>query len=182
MEGLSEAVSSGSVSTRKELLEGYGAGNGTRGVLPAAVAFCETSDDVVGLTKWARENGRKLLPVSSEPPHERALVQGEGYIVCDLSRMKKIVRADRRNRVALVEAGVTFDELDAALEKVGLRAMTPLAPRKGKSVVACYLDRNPTLVPRAQWDLSDPPLPPVAHPSDYCNIDANSHVLLAAHR
>src|SRR5450756_1223159 len=70
--------------------------------------------------------------------------------------MKTIVRADRRNRVALVEAGVTFDELDVALSKVGLRAMTPRARRKGKSVVAAYLDRTPTLVPRAQWDLSYP--------------------------
>ncbi|MBU1944989.1 MAG: FAD-binding oxidoreductase [Actinobacteria bacterium] len=153
---MSEAVSSGSVVTQKELMEDYGAGNGRKGALPAAVVFCETADDVVGLTKWARENGRKILPVSSAPPHESAVVQKEGYVVCDLSRMKRIVRADRRNRVALAEVGVTFEELDGALERVGLRAMTPLAPRTGKSVVASYLDRTPTLVPRAQWDLSDP--------------------------
>lgn len=156
LDGLTEAVSSGSVSTQTEILEGYGAGDGRKGVLPAAVVFPETADDVVSLTNWARENGRKLLPVSSGPPHESGLVQGEGYVVCDLSRMKKIVRADRRNRVALIEAGVTFEELEAALAKVGLRAMTPLAHRPQKSVVASYLDRTPTLVPRAQWDLSDP--------------------------
>jgi len=96
------------------------------------------------------------MPISSAGPHRSAVVTSESYVVADLSRMKKIVRADRRNRVALIEAGVTFSELQGALDGVGMRAMVPLARRKGKSVVAAYLDRTPTLVPRAQWDLSDP--------------------------
>jgi FAD/FMN-containing dehydrogenase len=70
--------------------------------------------------------------------------------------MKQIVRADRRNRVALIEAGVTFPQLEPELARVGLRPMKPLAARAGKSVLAAYLDRTPTMVPRAQWDLADP--------------------------
>lgn len=156
LEGLSEAVSSGSVETQPEILESYGAGDSVQGVPPGAVVFPQSVEEVSALANWARKAGVRLMPVSSAPPHASAVVPAEGYVVADLSRMKQIVRADRRNRVALVEAGVTFDELDPALSKVGLRAMTPLARRKGKSVVAAYLDRTPTLVPRAQWDLSDP--------------------------
>lgn len=156
LEGLSEAVSSGSVVTQPEILGGYGAGDSVKGVMPDAVVFPESVEEVSRVALWARQAGMKLMPVSSEGPHRGAVVPSEGYVVADMSHMKTIVRADRRNRVALVEAGVTFDELDVALSKVGLRAMTPRARRKGKSVVAAYLDRTPTLVPRAQWDLSYP--------------------------
>jgi FAD/FMN-containing dehydrogenase len=156
LEGLAEAVSSGSVETRTEILEGYGAGDSDSVRQPAAVAFPRTAEDVSSIVGWAAETATRLIPVSSQGPHRTAVVPSEGYVVVDLSSMNKVVRADRRNRVALVEPGVTFGELDAALARVGLRAMTPLARRKSKSVVAAYLDRVPTLVPRAQWDLSDP--------------------------
>lgn len=156
LKGLDQAVSSESVETRPEILEGYGAGDSVDGRPPAAVVFPTRVEEVSSLVRWAADTRTSLLPVSSEAPHASAIAMSEGYVAVDLSRMKKIVRADRRNRVALIESGVTFDELDSALAKVGLRAMTPLARRKGKSVVAAYLDRVPTIVPRAQWDLSDP--------------------------
>jgi len=145
LEGLSEAVSSGSVVTQPEILGGYGAGDSVKGVMPDAVVFPESVEEVSRVALWARQAGMKLMPVSSEGPHRGAVVPSEGYVVADMSQMKTIVRADRLNRVALVEAGVTFDELDVALSKVGLRAMTPRARRKGKSVVAAYLDRTPRL-------------------------------------
>jgi|GEM_PF-2238002 len=122
LEGLSEAVSSGSVVTQPEILGGYGAGDSVKGVMPDAVVFPESVEEVSRVALWARQAGMKLMPVSSEGPHRGAVVPSEGYVVADMSHMKTIVRADRRNRVALVEAGVTFDELDVALSKVGLRA------------------------------------------------------------
>lgn len=126
------------------------------GLKEAGVAFPGTVEEVKAVVDWANGAGARLVPVSSGPPHTSAARGAGDRVVVDLSRMNKVVRTDRRNRVALVEAGVTFGELDEALSKVGLRAMTPLARRKGKSVVASYLDRAPTLVPRAQWDLADP--------------------------
>ena len=156
LDGLSETVSSSGVFTQPEILEGYGAGEGAGNALPAAVVFPGNVEEVSSLLRWAPGTGVKVVPVSSAGRHASAAVRSSGYVVADLSSMKKVVRADRRNRVALVEPGVTFGELDEALSRVGLRAMAPLAVRKGKSVVAAYLDRVPTLVPRAQWDLSDP--------------------------
>lgn len=74
----------------------------------------------------------------------------------DLSGLKRIIKVDRRNRVAIVEAGVTFPELRAELDPAGLRALHPLLPLPGKSVVASCLDREPPLVPKYHWDSTDP--------------------------
>ena len=156
LDELEKAVSSGSVSTQPEITGAYATGGGAEGATPATVVFPGGVEELSSVTAWARERGASLVPVSSLPPHHTALAADDGRIVVDLSGWDRVIRADRRNRVALIEPGVTFGALDLELSKVGLRAMMPPAPRKGKSVLAAYLDRTPTMVPRAQWDLSDP--------------------------
>jgi len=74
----------------------------------------------------------------------------------DLSRMNKVVLVDRDRRVAMVEPGVTFGELIPEVEKAGLRLNLPLLPRKSKSVVGSILEREPVVMPKYQWDISDP--------------------------
>jgi FAD/FMN-containing dehydrogenase len=70
--------------------------------------------------------------------------------------MKKIIRVDRERRVAMVEPGVTFGELIPAVEKEGIRLNMPLLPRKSKTVVGSMLEREPVIMPKYQWDISDP--------------------------
>ena len=70
--------------------------------------------------------------------------------------MKSIIRIDKRNKVAMVEPGVTFAELQPAVEKEGLRLEMPLLPKKSKSVLASLLDREPTTGPKYNWDATDP--------------------------
>jgi FAD/FMN-containing dehydrogenase len=70
--------------------------------------------------------------------------------------MKKIILVDRARRVAMVEPGVTFGELIPAVEKEGLRLNMPLLPRQSKSVVGSMLEREPIIMPKYQWDISDP--------------------------
>jgi FAD/FMN-containing dehydrogenase len=105
----------------------------------------------------ARESGLNLVPVSSGPPRIRgdSLPSGEGIMV-DMSSMDKVLRVDRRNKVALIEPGVTFSKLIAEVEKVGLKVMMPLLPQQGKSVLASYLEREPIQIPRYHWDMTDP--------------------------
>lgn len=74
----------------------------------------------------------------------------------DLSSMKQVIQTNRRNRVTLVEAGVTFEELVPVAHQNGLRPLLPLMPRSGKSMLASYLDREPTIYPKYQWDFADP--------------------------
>jgi FAD/FMN-containing dehydrogenase len=105
----------------------------------------------------ARRSDRRLQPVSSTGGHYRGdtLCAAETAIV-DLSGFDEIVRCDRRNRALMFEAGVAFDALANAARAAGLRPMLPLCPRPGKSALAAYLDREPTIYPRFQWDIADP--------------------------
>lgn len=115
-------------------------------------------DEVKALVNWANKNASPLVPVSSGPPHFRGdTVPGApGAVMVDLSGMKRIFRIDRRNRVAMLEAGVTYPQLQPELNRQGMRLSMPLLPRGNKSVVASLLEREPTLIPRQQWSSLEP--------------------------
>jgi FAD/FMN-containing dehydrogenase len=70
--------------------------------------------------------------------------------------MKKIIHFDTRNRMVLLEPGVTYSALQPELAKKGLRLSSPLAPRANKSVIASLLEREPIIIPRYQWVMLDP--------------------------
>lgn len=125
---------------------------------PKAVVRPKNTEEVQELVRWANQTATPLVPVSSGPPRFRGdTVPAEGgAVVVDLSRMKRIIRIDRRNRMVIIEPGVTFSEIQPELAKEGLRLTTPLLPRRNKSVVASLLEREPTLVPKYQWVILEP--------------------------
>lgn len=113
--------------------------------------------EVKSIVELAASAGLNLVPVSSSGPHIKggAAPSGEGVIV-DMSGMDRIVHFDKRNKVAVVEPGVTFDALNERARQDGLRALVPLLPRSGKSVLGSCLEREPILIPRYHWDMTDP--------------------------
>ncbi len=127
-------------------------------VRPAYVVKPRSADEVRQLVAVANETLTPLVPVSSGAPHMKGdTVPGiGGAIVADLSGMNKIVFVDRPRRVCMVEPGVTFGELVEATKKEGIRLNMPLLPRSTKSVVGSLLDREPVVMPKYQWDISDP--------------------------
>jgi FAD/FMN-containing dehydrogenase len=114
------------------------------------------TEQVKGIVKWANETLTPLVPVSSGLPHFRGdSVPSTGRaIIVDLSGMKRIVRVDSRNRVVMVEPGVTFGELQPVLEKARLRLNMPLLPRTSKSVIGSVLEREPVIMPKYHWDIA----------------------------
>jgi hypothetical protein len=118
------------------------------------------TDELQGVVRWANELKIPLVPVSSGPPHLRGdtLPDSENAVIVDLRRMNRILRVDNSNRVAIVEPGVTFGELQTELEKAGMCAYIPLAPRSTKSVLASVLERDPILMPGLHFDSTDPML------------------------
>ena len=127
-------------------------------VTPDYVVKPRNTGDVEKLVKLARETLTPLVPVSSGPPHFRGdTVPGAGgAVIVDLSDMKKIIKVDRLNRVAMFEPGVTFGELIPAVTKEKLRLNMPLLPRKTKSVTSSMLEREPVVMPKYHWDIADP--------------------------
>lgn len=114
--------------------------------------------EVIEIVNWANKTHTPLVPVSSGAPHfyGDTIPSLDGSIIVDVSRMKQILKVDRRNRVVLVEPGVTFNELIPELAKQGLQIPMPLLPRRSKSVVTSFLERQPTLTPKFQRTLIDP--------------------------
>ena len=133
------------VSNKQEILEGY-----SGDISPSMVVWPTSTNEVVQIVAWANSNSVALVPVSSGRPRRRgsSLPKVENSVIVDLSRMKKIIRVDTKNKVAMIEPGVTFGELIPELKKNGLRPLMPLLPKASKSVLASCLDREATTIPR----------------------------------
>jgi len=158
-ERLAKIVGAGNVSQKPAVLEAYSADMSfVNTIKPDYVVKPRNSDDIAKLVKLANKTQTPLVPVSSGGPHFRGdTVPGAGgAVIVDLTKMKKVIRVDRFHRVAMVEPGVTFGELIPAVEKEGLRLNMPLVPRKSKTVVGSMLEREPVVMPKYQWDISDP--------------------------
>ena len=125
---------------------------------PQLVVKAGSADEVHKIVVWANRTKTPLIPVSSGPPHFHGdTVPGvPGAVIVDLSGMKQISKIDRRNRVAIIEPGVTYGELQAALARENLRVSVPLMPRANKSVLASLLEKEPRLNCRYQWSSLDP--------------------------
>ncbi|HSW58537.1 MAG TPA: FAD-binding oxidoreductase, partial [Dehalococcoidales bacterium] len=156
---LVKIVGASNVKTDQETLEKYARDvSFVNSVRPACVVKPKNAKMVQELVKLANETQTPLVPVSSGPPHFRGdTVPGVGgSVIVDMSAMKKILNVDRARRVAMVEPGVTFGELIPAAEKEGIRLNMPLLPRASKTVVGSLLEREPVVMPKYQWDISDP--------------------------
>jgi hypothetical protein len=156
---LEEIVGVGNVNSRPKILEEFsGDASFAPHVKPASVVRPGNVVEVQAMVKWANETHTSIIPVSSGKPHFRGdtVPNKTGTVIIDLSRMKKIIRIDAKNKVAIIEPGVTFGELQPELAKSGLCAYMPLSPRVTKSVVGSVLEREPIIMPSHHWDSTDP--------------------------
>ena len=150
IDGLTEAVGRGNILLDPADLDEFACGqvgtNGGERLKPDAIVRPGDPDEVKALVDLANRLRLNLVPVSSGPPHTRGgtaiRAKTTPSVVVDMSRMDRIVRIDRRNKVALVEPGVTFGQLNAEAREAGLKVLSPLLPRATKSVVASSLDRS----------------------------------------
>ncbi len=156
-EKLSSIVGESGVSDDSSTLETYRSAGLATGGEPLLLVRPGDSGQVRDLVKLAGEDGLNLVLSSSGTPRFRGdtVPSGEAVIV-DMSGMDRVLRVDRRNKVALIEPGVTFAQLKAEAKKQGMRPSMPLLPRATKSVIASFLEREPITVPRYHWDMTDP--------------------------
>ncbi|MEJ2250702.1 MAG: FAD-binding protein [Candidatus Lokiarchaeota archaeon] len=126
---------------------------------PFVVTYPKNSNQIQKIIDLAKEHNLGMIPISSsgnEHYHGDTIPRRENCIILNLTRMNKILNIDHKNRVVMIEPGVTFGKLIPKLKKKGLRLLLPLHPRETKSVIASALEREPILIPRYHWDSSDP--------------------------
>lgn len=116
----------------------------------------QNTQEVCDIVREAASSGKALVARSSKEPHlHEGAVNPSAQTIC-FEKMNRILKISRHDRYARLEAGVTFDTLLPALAEQGLRANHPFLPRAGKSVVASMLEREAVLVPKYQYDYTDP--------------------------
>lgn len=128
------------------------------GITPFYEVFPTTAEQIEKLVKLANENNIPLVPVSSVGAHRHggSVPAVPEAVIVNLSKMKNIESINKQFRMTVIEPGVTYNELKAALEPYGLTIAMPLAPREGKSVIASLLETEPRLDPNTQWASTDP--------------------------
>jgi len=155
---LAALVGEDRVSEEREALDEFAEDiSSAAAVVPEMLVRPASIDLVPDIVKLANAMEFTLIPVSSSPPHFHAdTVPSGGEVILDLRGANNVLWVDRRNRVAIIEPGVTFERLLPELEKEGLRLTMPLLPKPGKSVLASCLEREPQTMPRYHYDMSDP--------------------------
>lgn len=125
---------------------------------PWFVVKPENANQVQELVKWANESKTPLVPVSSGAPHFKGstVPSVPQSVIVDLSGMNKIINISRQQRMAIVEPGVTYGQLQEALAKEGLTLATSLAPRANKSVLTSVLEIEPRLNCVHQFNYTEP--------------------------
>lgn len=158
-ENLREITSKERVFDSADTLEAYAEDDGfAPRVRPRCMVKPESMEEVQKIVAIANETSTPLVPVSSEGPHftGSTVPSVGGAVVVDLSSMNKVLRIDEKNKVAMIEPGVTFGKLKDELAKENLAPYFPLAPRASKSVLTSYLEREPITIPRDHWETQDP--------------------------
>jgi len=156
-EKLEDLLGPGRVLDDPEFLAGFAPEDDGGGGRPLLAARPSNAGQVRRLVLLANESDFKLIFSSSGPPRLRGdTAPSRDAVIVDMSTMDGVQRVDRRNKVALIEPGVTFARLQSEARKAGLQVLTPLLPRSTKSVLASCLEREPITVPRFHWDMTDP--------------------------
>ena len=128
-----------------ELLTAYGSGN---------ISYIPDRQPLFAVRPGNREEMKDVLKVaamahipvtpssSSKNGHGGAIPSVPGMTL-DLRRLNTIHLIDENSRNAVIDAGVTFAQLQTAAKAKGLRVLTPLELPSDSSVVSSYLDMAP---------------------------------------
>lgn len=127
--------------------------------IPLYALLPENAKEISELIKYFRTIKNLNVVITSSRTNPKFLddtIIIENTVVLDLFNMRKIPFIDKRNRVCVVEPGVTWTQLATALERKGLRPLAPFVLRPWKSALASVLDREPHMITKKQFDISDP--------------------------
>ena len=112
---------------------------------PDFVVFAENVEEVQKVVGLANDTLTPIIPYSSGLNFHGAALPDHGGIILNLSRMNKIIQVDEENWSVLVEAGVTFEQLQKEMMKKGFRIMIPFGVSPKRTVLSSLLERDPVM-------------------------------------
>lgn len=100
-------------------LERYARSTAARSTRPLAVVYPGAHEQVVALVRLAAQHGIALYPLSTGKNwgYGDACAVGEGQLIVDLSRMNRIIKVDPELAYAIIEPGVTQQQLSDYLRE-----------------------------------------------------------------
>ena len=142
---LSDAVGAENVTSDPTTLARYALALNGSTCVPAAVVYPTSEDQVVALVKLANRHGLTLYPLSRGKNFGYGTAQGTrpGQVIVDLSRMNKIIAINEALGYAILQPGVTQQQLyDYLQEKNSRLQMDVTGGGKQASVVGNVLERG----------------------------------------
>lgn len=90
------------------------------GVIPKAVVFPETIEEIQSIIKLANENKIPIIARGAGTNLVGACVPTKEGIIINFSKMNKILEINKTNMIAKVQSGVVIDDLQKEVNKIGL--------------------------------------------------------------
>lgn len=150
-----EAIVGSEVSDSPEALARYAADLSLEQAgRPAFVVRPQSTEQICELVRCAGSLKMPVIALSSGTHLYGAGLARMGGMVLDLSGWQDIHAISHRNRCVRIAPGVTYDQLQDALEPHGLRSLIPLLPRRDQSVLSAHLEAQPMLIP--EFNYSEP--------------------------
>lgn len=88
--------------------------------LPDIVVFPKSTEDVSNIMKVSQENEIPVVPFGRGSSLEGNAIPTEGGITIDFAQMNRIIEIKEQDFLAIVEPGVTREQLDKELKRFGL--------------------------------------------------------------
>jgi len=123
---------------------------------PTAVARPKNTEEIQELVAFANKTLTPLVPSSSGMHFYGATLPEQGGVIVDLSRMNRVLEIDTLNRKVKIEPGVTWQQLQKALEEHDQMPLNPLFPHPRTSALTSSMEREPMLIPK--YEYGDPVL------------------------
>ena len=145
-EQLKNIVASKNVFDNQEILHQYSKDQSFASPAnPDFVIFPQCTEEVQEIVRSANQTKTPIVPFSSGLNFHGATIPSKGGIVVNLSKMDKIISIDEDNWFAVIEPGVTYEQLQDELAKKQLRAMIPLGVPPKRTALSSTLERDPAL-------------------------------------
>ncbi len=110
--------------------------------IPDLIVMPKNIGEIQRIIQIASQNIIPIIPKSSKLNRYGGTIPENGGLIIDLQMMNQILSIDNNSMYVVIEPGVTYQQLQDELDKVGLRTI-PTIFSNSDSIISSYLGRYP---------------------------------------